>query len=101
MTKLTEAEFDELKRKRDQGILDIVREFRKKYWPDEPDSEPVTFHCSDYNADCYCNCPDGPCQHEFDGWRDLHDDNGHVCGGETVCRRCGMGAMSHSLRTAP
>ena len=97
----TEAEFDELKRQRDQDILNVVREVRKKLWPDAPDVEPQQFHCRDYNATCYCDCPDGPCQHEFEGWRDITNDNGEVCGGETVCKRCGMGAMQHSLRTAP
>jgi hypothetical protein len=38
------------------------------------------------------------CEHDFKGWRDLTDDKGNVCGGETFCQRCGMGSMSHSLR---
>lgn len=33
-------------------------------------------------------------KHDWQGWREF-DDGG---GGETVCARCGMGAMSHSLR---
>ena len=97
--KPTESEFTELKRKRDEGILKVVAEVRKKLWPDAPDDEPVQFHCRDYSADCYCNCPEGPCQHEFDGWRDIHDDEGRVCGGEQFCQRCGMGSMNHSMRT--
>ena len=35
------------------------------------------------------------CDHDFQGWRDFSD--GH--GGETVCTKCGMGAMAWSLRT--
>ena len=35
------------------------------------------------------------CDHDFQGWREI--DGGR--GGETVCTKCGMGAMSWSLRT--
>ena len=50
-----------------------------------------------FNFDaCYCACPKGPCEHDFQGWRAFINRGG----GETVCKRCGMGAMSHSLRTA-
>ncbi len=45
---------------------------------------------------CYCDCPRGPCEHDFQGWRDFEDGSG----GESICKRCGMGAMSHCLRTA-
>lgn len=101
MTKPTEAEFDALKRERDEGIRKLLRDVRKQVWPDAPDDESLQFHCSDYEAICYCACPDGPCQHEFSGWRDIHNDDGEVCGGEQFCSRCGMGAMSHSMRTLP
>lgn len=48
---------------------------------------------------CYCACAEGgPCEHDFQGWRDIEDEEGRIRGGETVCSRCGMGAMSHSLR---
>lgn len=43
---------------------------------------------------CYCACPDGPCEHDFQGWREFEG------GGETFCQRCGMGSMSHSLHTS-
>ena len=49
----------------------------------------------DPNA-CYCACPGGPCEHDFQDWHDFEDGSS----GETVCRRCGLGAMSHSLRTS-
>lgn len=35
------------------------------------------------------------CDHDFKGWREFADGNG----GEAVCDKCGMGAMSWSLRT--
>jgi hypothetical protein len=37
------------------------------------------------------------CAHEFAGWRDFADG----LGGEQVCRKCGMGAMTYSLRNGP
>jgi hypothetical protein len=46
---------------------------------------------------CYCACPDGPCEHDFQGFRAFEDGRG----GEAVCTRCGMGAMSHSIRCWP
>ena len=38
-------------------------------------------------------CADGA-DHDWQGWREFEDGRG----GETVCARCGLGAMSHSLR---
>lgn len=37
------------------------------------------------------------CDHEFSGWRNFEDGNG----GEQVCKKCGIGAMSASLRDGP
>ena len=37
------------------------------------------------------------CDHDFAGWRDFEDGNG----GEQVCKKCGMGAMTDSLRNGP
>lgn len=34
------------------------------------------------------------CDHDFQGWREFEDGNG----GEQVCTKCGMGAMTYSLR---
>lgn len=96
----TEAEFDELKRTRDAGIEKLVRKVRDKFCPGAT-QEPLQFHCREFRAECYCDCPNGPCQHEFGGWRDILDDNDQVCGGEQFCQRCGQGSMSHSMRFAP
>ena len=38
------------------------------------------------------------CDHDFQGWEVLKDDEGRECGGTTVCTKCGMDAMSYSLR---
>lgn len=37
------------------------------------------------------------CDHDFQGWYEFMDGSG----GEQVCTKCGIGAMAHSLRTAP
>lgn len=39
------------------------------------------------------------CEHDFSGGRDLTDAEGRVCGFTTVCTKCGMDAMTYSLRT--
>lgn len=33
------------------------------------------------------------CSHEWGGWRDFDDGRG----GEQVCKKCGLGAMAHTL----
>jgi hypothetical protein len=38
------------------------------------------------------------CNHDFQGWEELKDNEGRICGGTTVCTKCGMDAMSYSLR---
>lgn len=37
------------------------------------------------------------CDHDFKGFRAFPDGNG----GESVCTKCGMGAMAHTLRSCP
>jgi hypothetical protein len=38
------------------------------------------------------------CDHDFQGLVELKDEEGRVGGGTTVCTKCGMDAMSYSLR---
>lgn len=46
---------------------------------------------------CKCECPDGPCEHDWSGpEREFAD----VSGSEATCAKCGMGAMHHSLLTS-
>ena len=33
------------------------------------------------------------CEHDFQGWRELEDGSG----GEQVCTKCGIGAMTYSI----
>lgn len=47
---------------------------------------------------CKCRCPDGLCEHVWDGPSHEFEDG---CGWEVTCSRCGMGAMQHSMWTGP
>jgi len=99
MGEQAKPDFNALRAERDLAIEKLVREV----WLDmggDPNEVP-TFHCRDHGADCYCACPDGPCEHEFSGWREILDDDEQPCGGEQFCQRCGMGAMSHDMRVCP
>lgn len=90
----TDAEFEELKRKRDESIKQSVLEMCEKYgW----DPAQTAFHAS-HTDGCYCACPDGPCQHEWDG-PSVEFDDGH--GMSVTCSRCGTLAFSHDMRFAP
>lgn len=85
-------DFEQLRAERNRLFEAVVKEAcRKQGW--DPAKLRTTF-----NPDaCYCACPDGPCEHDFQGWRNFEDG----CGGERVCIRCGMGAMGHSIRIGP
>lgn len=88
---MSAPDFDELRRKRDVAIAKAINDLcAEKGW----DTNAVSFHASGLHG-CYCACPDGPCEHEFSGWREFEDG----CGGEQICKKCGMGAMAHSMRT--
>ena len=50
----------------------------------EPEVTLITFGCSSHSQ----------CEHEWGGWREFEDGRG----GEQLCKKCGMGAMAHSLR---
>ena len=88
-------DFDALRQARDAALERIAKEMWITLGGDP--SESPTFHCREYRSPCYCACPEGPCEHEFSGWRDFDDNSG----GEQFCQRCGEGAMAHSMRFAP
>lgn len=46
------------------------------------------------SAETFVHCaPKDTCEHDFKGWREFDDG----LGGETVCAKCGMGAMAWTL----
>ena len=67
------------------------------------------FKCGPSTKTCKCNCPDGDCEHDFlNGPVKYWDENGNevptqngAVTGSTVCKHCGMDAMSHDLWVLP
>ncbi len=92
MTDTSKPDFEKLRAERNAALQTIVDSFAKERGVDPAEVQTTI----DFNA-CYCACPNGPCEHNWQGWRNFEDGSG----GETFCERCGTGAMSHSLRTAP
>ena len=89
-------DFEALRAGRNAAVQKMIEEIAVKMG-----ATPANPVCSSFDPTaCYCACPAGPCEHDFQGWRDIEDSHGCVSGGETVCSRCGMGAMTHSIRTA-
>lgn len=90
--KCNKPDFEALRKARNASVQKMIEEVaRRNGW-----DSAKTSHNFDFDA-CYCACiSGGPCEHNFQGWRDIADGNGQ----EAFCSRCGMGAMSHTLRTA-
>lgn len=87
----TDAEFEELKRKRDESVREQVATFvAEQGW----DPAQTAFHASHMHG-CYCACPEGPCQHVWDGPEEEGDNYSSA-----TCSRCGTSAMSHDMRCA-
>jgi hypothetical protein len=88
----TDAEFDELKRKRDASIAASIDKLCvEKGW----DRTKIGFHVSNAGH-CYCACPEGPCQHIWDGPEETGDNYSSA-----TCSRCGCSAISHDMRCGP
>ena len=57
----------------------------------------ITIHtCGPSSSTCKCQCPDGPCDHDFRGCV----DQGNGCY-SAVCTKCGLPAIQHSLWVEP
>lgn len=89
----TDAEFDDLKRARDEALEKLIDAFAAEHGMARED---VRAHWSPNNTICYCACPEGPCQHIWDG-PDVEDTHFIT----STCSRCGEWAMNHDLRHAP
>ena len=88
----TEQEFEELKRKRDAAVSAAVDAICAKEGWDRGATQVHSSHADE----CYCACPNGPCQHVWDG-PDYVEEN---CVSVT-CSRCGAPAIYHDMRCAP
>lgn len=85
---MDKPDFEALRAKRNEAMQGMIDAFAK-----EQGVEPGKVQSSFNPNACYCACPDGPCEHDWQGWREFEDG----LGGEQVCARCGMGAMHHSI----
>lgn len=54
--------------------------------------------CGPASAKCVCKCPDGPCDHKWDGEGETSDDGRSW---SATCSRCGKSAMAHSMWVGP
>jgi len=89
---MADVDFERLRRERNESVEKMLEDICREHGWERSEVR------STFNPDaCYCACPDGPCEHDFQGWRPFYDGRG----GEQVCSRCGMGAMTHSMRVAP
>lgn len=58
----------------------------------------ITAHiCGPSTDKCRCQCPDGPCEHKWDGPTVKWGDNCYT----STCSRCQMPAVEHSMWVAP
>ena len=103
MTRPTDdEEFAELARRRDEAVEAVVKAVCEKHdW----DRSNLFFHAS-HSHGCYCACPDGPCQHIWDGPHvplglEEGEDKSQAHGFSVTCSRCGADAFSHDMRFAP
>lgn len=87
-------DFAELRRKRDEAVKEIVKAAAISMGMDP---EKVTFHACGSHG-CYCNCPEGPCEHQWDG-EIFEDEDGCVM--STTCSKCGEICAYHDMRVAP
>ena len=62
------------------------------------DPEVSVHMCGPQSAKCSCKCPDGPCEHVWDGPEEVFDDGR---GSSATCSRCKMTAMAHDMWVCP
>jgi hypothetical protein len=61
----------------------------------------VVFMCGPSSAHCVCQCPDGECEHKWDGPERTYTFPGGATLSTVTCSRCGMDASEHDLWVAP
>lgn len=87
---MSDPDFDALRAERNAAHDAAVEQMRVAGWRLTSSYDP--------NA-CYCACGNGgPCEHKWDG-TPYESDDGSTW--SVTCSRCGMTAMSHSLRNCP
>lgn len=89
----TTIDFDALRAERNRLALENLRKLADELGCEFGDMQ----HNFNPHA-CYCACPNGPCEHRWDG-EGYESDEGRVW--SATCSRCGMTAMSHDQRVMP
>ena len=90
---MSEPDFEALRAKRNEEVRRVMREIAVDMgW------NPEDVKCTHNDNACYCACPDGPCEHKWDG-KPYESEDG--CAWSATCSRCGCTAMNHDLRCAP
>lgn len=64
----------------------------------EKDGQFSLYLCGPQPKTCKCQCPNGPCEHKWDGPVE-ESDSGLI--GSVTCSRCGLWAMDHSMWVGP
>jgi len=86
-------DFDALRAKRNAAVRMQMRALAAEFGARVEDLK------SNFNPNaCYCNCPEGPCEHKWDGPEWVSADG---CAASSTCSRCGITAMSHDMRVLP
>lgn len=89
---MSAPDFDALRFARNAEHAAFVEKMKAEGWN-------VAGCCMNNDPDaCYCACPDGPCEHTWDGEPWESQDG---CAWSTTCSRCGITSMSHSMRVGP
>lgn len=65
--------------------------------PDKDRDNVDIIVCGPSTPKCRCQCPDGPCEHQWDG-PEIDLGGGAY---SVTCSRCGKDAMSHDMWVAP
>jgi len=56
----------------------------------------MVFNCGPSSEKCKCECPDGLCEHQWDGPPHYEKNMGTA-----TCSRCGMWAINHDIWVMP
>ena len=90
---INKPDFETLRAERNKAVQEHLQKLAEEY------DLPIESLRTNFNPNaCYCNCPEGPCEHQWDGPEYRSEDG---CLSSTTCSRCGMTAFSHDMRVAP
>jgi hypothetical protein len=89
----TRDDFNRLRARRNESVRQSMQKLADEF------GVPLESMRSTFNPDaCYCACPNGPCEHDWNGPEWQSEDG---CAISATCARCGTTAMSHSMRVGP